>query len=1014
MTATCWSADEAQALLGVDAGPPDDVGDAAFLATHAPQRGRRLVGELSDLSAAINASSVGPLAGLLDELLADWPADKPIVWALGSPGTGKSHLVRLLSIQAKDRFGEDPSEALVFVPKSATSSIRRVLELVLAGQDGEDIRRLRDQIQHAGEGQSVAAAARKLLTELGYLVTEDLKGKDSTQRLKARGWGQDHVTVAVSMRELLSAGAVYDHAEDPSCFARTVADVRLGAVSAADRAKDDLEVVPASLPIHHLSNGQLAGAAATLASKLRSDVHLQQVACEILNQHLDRAVQRVFGIQQGLVTDAALEVRRHLAQQGKRLWLFFEDFAVLQGLQNELLDTFTAFDADLCELRVVAAMTPTPFRALPSMIFGRTVLTVDLDVEAAGSRDLREDLAARYLNAIRGGRELLSQQGAVLPNACTACPFGEDHRSACMDAFGTVEAEGIGEVSLFPFTDVMLERAMDRVNPGDGEQPFNPRFLITDVLRPVLRVRELAIREGSYPDQALVEGLVTPSDRLYLAPRKDLAEALGGAMDDTTKFVSPLPVARAAAIADLYGTRPLGAYTARISSMLDVPAFPGPSSKNPPTGHGGRDDEVIPAPPTREIPPHVANLELWSANLDEGGAKATLVGSTRSAIQQSIHRRSLGARQRASGGPGPAEVSQHFDRFRDFDIIVDRVGQASDPRIDLRERSVNALLRLAWDDAGLAPHASSERLRHELDAMLEEVGAFVDTNVVQKIVSDDHLRSLLAVLVAATAITTGATSTTLADLTHNVTRRPAHSGWAPVVELADQLRAEAVAALAAAAGIRVGTGAPLLDAALLEPLLSDAMLTGPITDAGEMIAPKLSEYLSDLRHRLADSATAVIQKQHADYCATVTQHLVGSPDELVGKVEEAFKALNVGRQLGVLDPDLYQWKQAVQFLSDLGPTDLRDLIRLAQADAELGPADSNTPLGLARLSAHELDGPGRSFLQRLVRWSQELVVVVGGSSSASGGTDASSMDVDQALAATIQHVRSLGDRISDV
>jgi hypothetical protein len=977
MTPPCWQARDAERLLGVDAGPPDDVSDAGFLATHVPWSGRRLHGAIGNLEEARRVTDVVELHDVGDELFAEWGRDEPVVWVHGSPGTGKSHLVRHLYLQAEQWVthgaSDTDAEELIFVPKSAATSLKAVLELILRGRSGQGIERLRDSIRNASEGITEAHAAKALFSQLAFLVDVDLGRDDWPQQFEERHWRRGEREVAERLREFLVSNEVWAQATDEDCFASRIAAIRLGRVSAADRGDHDLEVTPALLPLA-ADAARLGGGARELHDMLVSDTGRQEAACRVLNYHLDRAVQKVFGIDSGLVTDAALELRRLLRGEGKRLWLFFEDFAVLQGIQGELLDVFTSMDADLCDLRVVAAITPGPFQQLPQMIFGRTRETVDLDVPMTDADRLRDELVVRYLNAVRVGDERLRATTPQVENACARCPFGEEHRDDCFGAFGTMRAEELGEVSLFPFTSLALDRAVRKVNPGDGEQVFNPRFLLTRVLRPVLRAQHGELERGSFPSDTIARDLTRPDDRLPAYHLQELSQSwsnMGHAEAEVTRGVA--------------ATLLYGPYNGAVARLLALPPHTDGLADvrlSPPPVRPGKQSKVQPTDDGPQEPLHVAELRRWSQHRGEDTAAASLTSATLTATRRTLRTRILDDLAARTGGPGATAFDEHLDGvFRDVDIVIDGQDRAArTSRFDVQNEEDGALVALMWDASAEEPPASMARNRPALDRLLERGQRHVQEVVLDRARSQEATQWLIAHWVVAHSALAGRVPVAVPELLEApAVSTNANSVWREVLDRASKLHEACRGAISSLWGYGIGEIVALDAVAISGALAAIDPEAAPDLAAFGDLFPKVGDAVHRLAARLGEDDVANFRCGAEKFHALVSTYCPHPLQETIEDLRDLRDAMLIAVNSGHWQLDHLVVRELQDAGDQLTPHRIGDRLETWRSLelASLVPGSAPWVAGLARHDAErEVRAPVRVILNNGLRFVSKVDVEV--------------------------------------
>ena len=161
---------------------------------------------------------------------------------------------------------------------------------------------------------------------------------------------------------------------------------------------------------------------------------LQKAAAELLTEALSRAVQEVFGMGGRQLQEAMLTIREEYLRQGKEIILLIEDFAVIQGVQRDLLDALIEAGVRdgkqvLAPVRTLMAVTTGYYERLAETVITRvqsaTPYVYDLDVSFDTSEQGRADtieFVGRYMNAARLGTEVLEEsgvaQGERVPNKC--------------------------------------------------------------------------------------------------------------------------------------------------------------------------------------------------------------------------------------------------------------------------------------------------------------------------------------------------------------------------------------------------------------------------------------------------------------------------------------------------------------------------------------------------------------------------------------------------------------------
>jgi hypothetical protein len=484
----CWQPGRIEHVMETEA---LQSSDAIFLATHHP-----LVMMRSTVGSHDHSHYTE------EQFLRDFltPSDYVFVPVLGEAGTGKSHLIRWLSLKippAKNRH-------VILIPKVGTN-LRGVIRLILGRFTGPEFDDYRRQLKESTDSLNIEQAAQKLLDNLAFEAGLNRTG--GTQTLN-----EEERFLAASLPDLL-----YDPFFRAKFLAKDgllsrLSQHVLGKVEAVERLEEHRRFGSQDLPLNLRDWAQAGQRARQVYSDLLGSEDLQQQAVEWLNHNLDAAIASLLELRGDKLSHLMLEIRRQLAGQGAELVLLIEDFARLQGIENQLLEALLVRPhqgeiGELCALRTAIACTAGYFRPLAETVQQRTSFVISLDQlsEPTDRRDgVPVDLAsfaARYLNAIRVPHEDLEHwyqnargvgppESVPVPNGCERCEF----QKKCHHGFGESLAMG-----LYPFTEMSLQRMNERLNSG----PFNPRKLVKDVLRHTLENYGDEIRRAQFPSSAL-------------------------------------------------------------------------------------------------------------------------------------------------------------------------------------------------------------------------------------------------------------------------------------------------------------------------------------------------------------------------------------------------------------------------------------------------------------------------------------------------------------------------------
>ncbi|MEU8304848.1 protein DpdH [Actinomadura sp. NPDC048955] len=488
----CWAPETASATINTEAVNPSP---AVFLATHTPLRIRR---------ARIQDRSLIPMDGTADEgtVLADFLERRSTTGALlmpvvGDTGSGKSHLVRWV----RENIPVSGDRQVIYLEKTQTS-LKAVVNALLEGVDSESLSKLRADIDSFSSGLDEVALARRLINALNEALAatspRDLSGAN---RILAGPRG---------LAVLLQDPHIQQYLLGPGKYVPLLAAQLLHDRDAASPERPAGFTVD-DLPLKVREIDKAAEVSKALLSKLLSKPDLRTAAVDLLNQHIETAIQNVSSLGSGRLQQAMLQVRQEYARQGKEIILLVEDFALVQGVQRELLDALTEpavreGTIRYAHMRTMMAVTTGYFTDLPETVMSRvsaatTGYLYDLDLIFNRQDDGAEQIASfvgRYLNAARIGQDELERSGGHrVPNICETCPV----RSPCHDSFGH-SPEGHG---LYPFNRSALLRMVHSVAPANQPWAFVPRTVLSNVVRRVLVDDAAEISACTFPDAAFKE-----------------------------------------------------------------------------------------------------------------------------------------------------------------------------------------------------------------------------------------------------------------------------------------------------------------------------------------------------------------------------------------------------------------------------------------------------------------------------------------------------------------------------
>ena len=418
----------------------------------------------------------------------------PIV---GGSGTGKSHLVRWVYEQTRDTSEWETR----YLPKNQTS-IRRVVELVIAGMHGPTIDAAREALELApAHSESDATLGQRLLDELALIVAEEPTGQAGLDRHDAQSRDRLRTTLPdifhdpIVRQRFISPGAV---------IPRLIGLAQSGRQDDDGLDDDAVHIAASDLPLTFDDIGDVTPQARKTLLQMSSLSDMRRVALEIINDALPQAIKRVFLSNSIDLVAVFRDIRREIRQQGKELVLFIEDLTVLHGVEREFLDAIvepaSSTSGELCNLRILFAITRGHFDNLDTV---RTRCDDAYWLDSAYGPDGIEpdevlSFLGRYLNACRIDPQTLEADWArhadtaLLENACHAC----DHHETCHSDFGA-SSEGYG---LYPFNQFALDRLVSCLSTNR----FDPRQVVKVIVEKLLPLSRAELESATFPSEDLL------------------------------------------------------------------------------------------------------------------------------------------------------------------------------------------------------------------------------------------------------------------------------------------------------------------------------------------------------------------------------------------------------------------------------------------------------------------------------------------------------------------------------
>jgi energy-coupling factor transporter ATP-binding protein EcfA2 len=542
----CW---DAAAISEVISNEALEDREGVFLATHTPIAGF-----------TVSGSHAGEIEGHDEEAVLkalSAPSRRHAFCVVqGEPGSGKSHLIRWLSVNWPR--GTDVKLLLQRADGSLEGALRQLRERLPS--EFHDLFDRLGRRHRAGEQGREKMLLSNLATMLdpGHFdppleddgwCRENLPGELVGHRDVKEEWKGP----ARILRLMQGSGSRGDEARNSQSASFDLFDIE--ELAGCCRRIHGSGVRPATERLAH----KLVNEAGSIAELRANDWTAEEIEREeadrlpfsmrlmqALNRRRNDAVQNLLGVSADGLKTLFREVREELGKRGARLVLLLEDITSWEGIDDSLIDALVTNadtrgadgDHDMCPLISVVGVTPAYYQKLHGNYRGRITHELSLgdasgegelqDVVTLRHRDSRLSFVARYLAAVRVGSTALDrwrerrreEPGLAPPNRCDQCGV----RDGCHLTFGAM-----GGTGLFPFTAHALDRFFDALNDRDGGMTWRtPRGVLQAILSPVLG-QAPALADGRFPT-ALLESRGLVAESRSLSPL--LERSLDAAIED--------------------------------------------------------------------------------------------------------------------------------------------------------------------------------------------------------------------------------------------------------------------------------------------------------------------------------------------------------------------------------------------------------------------------------------------------------------------------------------------------
>ena len=476
--------------------------DEVFLAIHQPMQLERRHFDNG------SKSSVSEQELLKNFLTEELPTGTLLIPIIGASGIGKSHIVRWLDVQLRQRK-DAGKRHVIRIPKNC--SLKSVLRRILEGLEGTQYDQIKKQLLSAREKltgiQSEELVFSHLLIAIRTRVADAKARKANAKQSGEKADPEDERWIGVGDDRKLPS--LLKDPETQKLFLNSKS--RRGIITeltrrlTEDSSSDELprnrfEKTDFEIPDELQGDVSKAGEYAQkyLRTLGRSDGRALADAIELLNTIVDEAIAPLASPSDNSLSEILYDIRKELLKEDRELVLLVEDFAVLAGIQGALLGAMvhqgvTDGVQDACTLRTALAVTEGYLKDFDtvktrSQYAWHILETPDAEESQTVARMC--SFAGAYLNAARFGADALKKHlktGATdqkwVPDFLEKNSLSDDE-SKQLEAFGTCE----NNRSLFPFNaNAIREIAYSKMRDGDGNLMFKPRMIIKDMLIPVLK-----------------------------------------------------------------------------------------------------------------------------------------------------------------------------------------------------------------------------------------------------------------------------------------------------------------------------------------------------------------------------------------------------------------------------------------------------------------------------------------------------------------------------------------------
>lgn len=391
----------------------------------------------------------------------------------GDNGTGKSHLIRVLSERYKKDF-ERKNEEMIFIAKYQ-STLRGTIEQLLKidiiknTSKAEEIQSLIDANDHLDDVRLKDNIIHQLAIEVEHT------DEDIDRKIK-RGLGilmLDPVFKKHLLRDNGPIDRIYS-----KLIAKDVSKVNDG----VDPIFFENDFIIEHELLSSINNEGASRDTIRLAERLTRDnaIELSQEIAKILNNFLDRVIQTCTNLRSTDLSKVFLNIRKELKKQGRTLTIFIEDITSFTGLDKAIIDVLVAEhkgieqNKELCRICSFVGITTQYYKnKFPAHLQDRVTDHLFIGEDSFGSTANLKELAGRYINAVYQNKDIFETWVSKGAENDELPIFESDD----LPVWDSVDLNNGKTLTLYPFTEKAL------LNLYNNLEQRSPRLFIKEVIK---------------------------------------------------------------------------------------------------------------------------------------------------------------------------------------------------------------------------------------------------------------------------------------------------------------------------------------------------------------------------------------------------------------------------------------------------------------------------------------------------------------------------------------------------